>query len=92
MGKTRNRWIMYAFDSFGGFRVTAHESLDWCKESLAKFSLNTGDYRVSASLYPYTDEDWKVAREYQNVGCPFDYPTKVIERGRLSGAFRIENA
>lgn len=88
-----NRWIMYAFTSFPGgqqFRVSTHESLEWCIESLAKFSKSTGDYRVSASLYPFDEKSWKVAREYQNIGCPFDYPTKIIERGIL-GAFRIKN-
>lgn len=90
-GTTRNRWIMYAETAIPGqFRVTAHESLKWCKASLERFSRDVGMEGVSANLYPYSDEDWKEAREFEKDGCPFDYPTYQIERGPR-GALRIEN-
>jgi hypothetical protein len=88
---TRNRWIMYAHqDNYGGqsFRVTAHESLQWCKASLEEFSRALMEENVSATLYAYSDEAWRSAREYEDIGCPFDYPDYVIKRGPR-GAFTI---
>ena len=90
--KTRNRWIMYAQIDMAGnqsFRVTAHKSLEWCKTSLEKFARTMG-MDVSATLYPFDDESWKLARDFQDVGCPFDYASRKIERGPR-GAFHIEN-
>lgn len=91
---TRNRWIMYAQQSgpAGMFpRVTCHESLDWCLDSLKKYARDVHTDNVSASLYAYDDESWRQARNFQDVGCPFDYPDKLIERGP-KGAFRVTNA
>lgn len=86
-----NRWIMYAQINMPGnisFRVTAHESLEWCKASLDTFSRNVGDDNVSATLYAYSEEAWKSAREYEEIGCPLDYPDRIIERGPR-GALKI---
>lgn len=82
------RWIMYAQQIMPGnlsFRVTSHESLAWCKESLDRFSraIHTDD--VCATLYTYSDDAWKSAREYEDIGCPFDYPDRIIERGPRGG-------
>lgn len=86
-----NRWIMYASQNFPGsmsFRVTCHESLEWCKESLEDFG-RAVHADVSAFLYAYSDEAWKSAREYEEIGCPFDYPDRLIERGPRGG-WRVE--
>lgn len=88
-----NRWIMYAQINMPcnqSFRVTAHESLEWCKASLDKFSRAVGDDNVSATLYTYTDEAWRSAREFEEVGCPLDCADRIIERGPR-GALRMVN-
>lgn len=87
-----NRWIMYASQDMPGntsARVTCHESLEWCKESLEQFSRAIHANDVSATLYPYSDDDWQEARNFEDVGCPFDYPSRIIERGPRGG-LRIE--
>lgn len=95
MSETRNRWIMYSHQGFPGDmfpRVTCHESLEWCKASLWRFSRETGAYeQASATLYPFTAEDWQQARNFEDVGCPFDYPSKVIEFGPRGGLV-VQNA
>lgn len=86
-----NRWIMYASANMPGnlsFQVTCHESLEWCVESLERFERACG-MDVSASLYVFDDEAWKAARKFQDVGCPFDYPDRLIERGSRGG-WRVE--
>jgi hypothetical protein len=85
---------MYAQQVMPGnmsFRVTCHESLEWCTTSLERFATAVYTDDVTADLYPVTDEDWQLAREYETVGCPFDYPSKTIDRG-ARGALRITNA
>lgn len=92
---TRNRWIMYSFVGMPGEttgRLTCHESLEWAKESLRDFSRNTYSYEAAyATLYPFTPEAWSEAREFETSGCPFDYPSKLIEFGP-KGGLRVTNA
>jgi hypothetical protein len=91
---TRNRWIMYAHQGFPGelyARVTCHESLDWAKWSLKKYADATVvREQASATLYPFTPEDWESAREMEKVGCPFGYPSRLIEFGP-KGGIRVES-
>lgn len=90
----QNRWIMYASQVMPGntsFRLSCHQSLDWCKDSLAQFSREIYADDVYATLYPFTEEMWAEARKYEETGCPFDYPSKIIERGPR-GALRIISA
>jgi hypothetical protein len=89
----RQRWIVYAQQIMPGnqsFRVTCHESLEWCKESFRRFSDAIGTDDVSASLYAYSDEAWQAAREFEGIGCPLDYPDRQIDRGPR-GALVISN-
>lgn len=86
-----NKWIMYAQQPFGSFRVTCHQSLAWAMESLRNYSRAVYCDDVTATLYAYDDESWREARAFESTGCPFDYPDKIIERGPR-GALRITNA
>ncbi len=88
------RWIMYAHQpygmQFGSFELTRHASLKDCADRMRyNESATSGDW--SASLYAYSDKSWAEAEEYREIGCPFDYPAKLIERGPRGG-MRVTNA
>lgn len=59
-------------------------------EYLRELERETGD-QWSASLYPYSTEDWWEAGDFRDIGCPFDYPWKVSERGPRGG-LKLVNA
>lgn len=89
------RWIMYLHTPMPGEtgvtlrRVT---SLQAALLELVNFELASGFIGgCSAELYAYSDEDWADAEEYATIGCPFDYPWKLIERGPRGG-MKVVNA
>lgn len=92
---SKYRWIMYLHTPMpGDISVTLRRvaSLRSALLELVNFELASGFIgRCSASLYAYSDQDWADAEEYATVGCPFDYPDKVIERGP-KGGMTIVNA
>lgn len=95
MKAKRQRWIMYTYQGFPGEltgRLSCHESLSWAAESLWRYSRAVYSYEATyAVLYPFTEEDWRSAREIERDGCPFnDGYSKRIEFGPRGG-IRIEN-
>lgn len=82
------RWIMYVQQhipgnlSFGLYRCA---SLTDAREMFDGYCRSVGSDDCSATLYAYTDEGFESAREFEGIGCPFDYPDKVIERGPKGG-------
>lgn len=87
------RWIMYMYQPMGGsFDVTRVASLEQARAELERYGRETYTYEeATASLYPYSEEDWAEAESFRDTGNPFDYPSKVIERGP-KGGMRIINA
>ena len=92
---SKYRWIMYCHTPMPGdigvhlYRVT---SLQAAKDRVLEFERNSGFRdQCGASLYPYSEEDWADAEEFATSGNPFDYPSKLIERGPRGG-LRVENA
>lgn len=87
MKTTNYRWIMYiSQDAFSSsFDLQRVTSLDAARVAYADYCRAVYTDECSATLYPYSDEDWETAEEYRNTGCPFDYPSKVIERGPMGG-------
>jgi hypothetical protein len=85
------RYIMYIHYSMGGFDLKQAASLSEVRQLLRNVRRNSGDENVSASLYPWSEEDWSSALEYATIGCPFDYPWKVVESGKRGGVV-ISNA
>lgn len=94
------RWIMYLHNPLGGFDVERHTTLTDTKQALIEYGRNTGFYQdlqvggqygCSGSLYPYTEQNWADALEFKTSGCPFDYPSKLVENGPRGGV-RITNA
>ena len=81
-------WIMYPQQNdLPGITgsVSRVRSIDEAKRQLEDFSRDTHHDDVSATLYAYSDEAWAEALEFYNVGCPFDYPDRLIERGARGG-------
>lgn len=97
LGKDDNdrpyRWIMYTSQNFPGnisFDLSRHTSLDDAKSAFADYCKAVYNDDSHATLYPYSDEDWSSAEDFRDTGCPFDYPSRIIERGPLGG-IRVQN-
>lgn len=86
------RWIIYLHQPMGGFEVRRVSSIEEAKSALHQWSRDVYVYeQATASLYPYSKEDWAEAKEYEEIGCPFDYPSKVMEFGPRGG-IKVTNA
>lgn len=94
MPKTpRYRWIVYLYGGHPswGFEVERFTSLKQASERFFRYAIVPGYDRASACLYPYSEDDWQEARECASLGCPFDYPSKIMELGPRQGV-KVENA
>ena len=81
------RWIAYYQYSIPGnqsFELRAVESKREAAEWFDEFDDNGRD-AATATLYAFTPENWELAGEFERIGCPFDYPDYVIERGPRGG-------
>lgn len=88
---TKYRWIVYLHHPMTVFEVRRAVSIDDAKSLLQQYSEEAFVYeQATASLYPYSKEDWAEAKEYEEIGCPFDYPSKVMEFGPRGG-IKVEN-
>lgn len=90
---TEYEYIAYACRDVPGDR--SFELLRFRKESealdhLRELERETGD-EWSMSLHGYSTKDWFEAKSFEDVGCPFDYPWKISERGPRGG-LRFVNA
>lgn len=89
MDMDKYRWIMYLHTPMpGDTSVTLRRvvSLDMAVVELLKFEKNSGfGDSCTATLYRYSEEEWEDAEEFATSGYPFDYPSKVIERGPRGG-------
>lgn len=86
LGDPNYRWIIYLHQPMGGFDVQRVSSIEEAKSALHQWSRDVYVYeQATASLYPYSKEDWAEAKEYEEIGCPFDYPSKVMEFGPRGG-------
>jgi len=82
------RYIMYVSQNMPGnvsFDLSRVDSLDGARREYAKFCDAVGTDECSATLYAYSDDAWTSAEEFRDVGCPFDYPDYIVERGPRNG-------
>lgn len=89
------RWIIALSVPGGhGYDVQRVTSFEDAKRALIEYGRNTGfhqdltvygTYGPTASLYPYSEEDWAEAEEYREIGNPFDYPSYLVESGPRGG-------
>jgi hypothetical protein len=87
------RYIVYLHQPFpGAFDIDRCTSIADAKRKLEQYGNDTCTYELAtATLYAYSDEDWAEAEEHATIGCPFDYPWKVIEWGPRGG-MKVVNA
>lgn len=86
------RWISYTQRNIPGnqsLQLDFLASLSQAKEVFREFCDGVGSDDCSMLLY-FVAADEKdamvsVAKEFENIGCPFDYPAKVVERGPRGG-------
>lgn len=84
----RYRWISYVSQNIPGnlsFDLDRHASLDAARDAYREYCEAVGTDEASMSLYPYSEADWASAEEFRTTGCPFDHPSRIIERGPLGG-------
>lgn len=82
------RWIMYTAQNIPGnisSDLTCVGSLADAKLDFAAYCATVGTDNCHARLYPYSDEDWASAEEFREIGCPFDYPSKLVQMGPRGG-------
>jgi hypothetical protein len=87
------KWIVYTHVDVPGRDVTGLMHVESLKEAVAtvaEWSRGMCEDAVSARLYPFTDDAWEDAQEFKSAGCPFDYPSYVIERGPRGGLRVVE--
>lgn len=85
-------WISYASQSTPGnqsFQLGFHSSLAEAKGSYEGYCDAVGTNDCHMTLY-YTHKAHEgrmieTAKEFEGIGCPFDYPDKIIERGPRGG-------
>ena len=88
------RWIAYVWQAIPGYcsvEPARFETLDDVKAYAEQYARDVMSEDIAGMVYPYTPDSWELAEEFRYTGNPFDYPTKVIERGKR-GAFRLVNA
>lgn len=91
---SKYQWIMYTAQSIPGglsFDLDRATSLADAKAKFEKFCRDAWTTDCSATLYAYSDESWAQAQDFRKVGCPFDYPDRLIERGR-NGGIKVSRA
>lgn len=84
----RYRWIMYVSQNFPGnmsFDLDRVSSIAQAKDAFREFCQAVFTDDCTATLYPYDDEAWEAADRFRDSGCPFDYPSLIIERGPRGG-------
>lgn len=78
------KWILYSAQDFGTEEITVHSSLKECEERIRYNNSCTIDC-WNGRIYPYTEENWEDAMDFKDAGCPFDYPSYLVETGVRGG-------
>lgn len=82
------RWIAYSMQNSPGnqsFLLSRHESLIDAEDNFERFCREVYSDDCHSALYAYSDEAWESAEDFRDVGCPFDYPDRLIEHGPRGG-------
>lgn len=81
-------WIVYLSQHIPGsqsFDLQRARSINDARDQYEDFCAGVYSDDCSATLYAYSDEAWAEALDFRDVGCPFDYPDRLIERGARGG-------
>lgn len=85
-------WISYTSQNISGnqsFELGFHTTLREAENAFREYRDGVGTDECSMTLYSTIgDKDGemvKAAKEFKNIGCPFDYPDRLIESGPEGG-------
>jgi hypothetical protein len=87
---SKRRWIGYLQQNIPGnqsFQMYFYDTLESAKLAFKAFCADVGSTDCSMTLY-YAGNDqsmYDLAREYEDIGCPFDCADKYIECGPRGG-------
>jgi len=70
---------------FPGIVPYAYKSLQDLKEGFQEYCEAVGVDDCSGPVYSWSEEAWESALDFKYVGCPFDYPWFIVERGPRGG-------
>jgi hypothetical protein len=86
------RWISYTSQNIPGnqsFQLGFHSSLFEAKLEYQSYCRGVGTDECTMTLYSTKGDSEgcmiQAARDFADVGCPFDYPDRIIERGPMGG-------
>lgn len=88
------RWVSYTQQNIPGnqsFDLRFHHNLREAKDFFHAYCVDVGYDDCSMTLYSLPGdprdrtEMIEQAKEFEDYGCPFDYPDRIIERGPLGG-------
>lgn len=86
----RINWISYTMQNIPGNTlsdVDYHQTLSEARDAYVDYCCAVGTDECSMSLYwcGGDEEMISTARQFEDIGCPFDYPSKIVERGPRGG-------
>lgn len=96
----RARWISYTMQNIPGNTMSdmnIHYNISDALEAFTDYCRAVGSDECSMSLYGLPDDEAarvemiEQAEDFEPYGCPFDYPSKIVERGPRGGV-RVVNA
>lgn len=70
---------------FPGSEPYPYRSLKELREGFLEYCKGVGVDDCSGPVYGWSEEAWESAVEFAGVGCPFDYPWFIVERGPRGG-------
>lgn len=84
------RWITYASIVMAGNQSSDmgfHPNLNSVKAAYLEFCEAMSGYECIMTVYFAGDDQsmYDLAKEYETIGVPFDYPDKLVERGPRGG-------
>lgn len=74
---------------FSGTIPYPYKNLRDLKAGFLEYCEGVGVDDCSGPVYGWTEESWESAVEFQGIGCPFDYPWLLVDRGPRGGV-RVE--
>lgn len=81
--------IAYFYSGFPGEfgELKQFTSLTQVKNAFREFKGNSWvtDHPSGSVYCGMSEEDWNDALEFESVGCPFDYPSYILELGPRGG-------
>lgn len=82
------KYITYTSINMAGnrsFQLDSVKSLEEARDIFRDFCDGVMNDDCHMTVYTYSVEGWASALEFKEVGCPFDYPEYIIERGPMGG-------